>query len=112
MVDPIYYKGKFVPFLDEFVSYKGKLFAIAKDEDGLNYTLYQADEFRKRLAIKMKRKIDLKLAMRVCDMGRSAASEETHVRTVKETLYTGLGDRREDNEKAEDDNSIMSVLRS
>ena len=44
MVDPIYYKGKFVPFLDEFVSYKGKLFAIAKDEDGLNYTLYQADE--------------------------------------------------------------------
>ena len=42
MVDPIYYKGKFVPFLDEFVSYKGKLFAIAKDEDGLNYTLYQA----------------------------------------------------------------------
>ena len=51
MVDPIYYKGKFVPFLDEFVSYKGKLFAIAKDE------------FRKRLAIKMKRKIDLKLAI-------------------------------------------------
>ena len=45
-------------------------------------------------------------------MGRSAASEETHVRKVKETLYTGLGDRREDNEKAEDDNSIMSVLRS
>lgn len=63
MVDPIYYKGKFVPFLDEFVSYKDKLFAIAKDEDGLNYTLYQADEFRKRLAIKMKRKIDLKLAI-------------------------------------------------
>ena len=49
MVDPIYYKGKFVPFLDEFVSYKGKLFAIAKDEDGLNYTLYQANGFRKRL---------------------------------------------------------------
>ena len=63
MVDPIYYKGKFVQFLDEFVSYKGELFAIAKDEDGLNYTLYQADEFRKRLAIKMKRKIDLKLAI-------------------------------------------------
>ena len=63
MVDPIYYKGKFVPFLDEFVSYRGELFAIAKDEDGLNYTLYQADEFRKRLAIKMKRKIDLKLAI-------------------------------------------------
>ena len=63
MVDPIYYKGKFVPFFDELVSYKGKLFAIAKDEDGLNYTLYQADEFRKRLAIKMKRKIDLKLAI-------------------------------------------------
>ena len=63
MVDPIYYKGKFVPFLDEFVSYKVMLFAIAKDEDGQNYTLYQADEFRKRLAIKMKRKIDLKLAI-------------------------------------------------
>ena len=59
MVDPIYYKGKFVPFLDEFVSYKGKLFAIAK-----------------------------------------------------ETLYTGLGDRRKDNEKTEEDNSIMSILRS
>ena len=63
MVDPIYYKGKFVPFLDEFVSYKVKLFAIAKDEDGLNYTLYQANGFRKRLFIKMKRKIDLKLAI-------------------------------------------------
>ena len=40
-----------------------ELFAIAKDEDGLNYTLYQASGFRKRLAIKMKRKIDLKLAI-------------------------------------------------
>ena len=45
-------------------------------------------------------------------MGRSAASEETHVRKIKGALYTGLGDRREDNEKAEDDNSIMSVLQS
>ena len=35
MGEPIYYNGKFVPFLDEFVSYKGELFAIAKDEDGL-----------------------------------------------------------------------------
>ena len=63
MGEPMYYKGKFVPFLEEFVSYKGELFAIAKDEDGLNYTLYQASGFRKRLAIKMKRKIDLKLAI-------------------------------------------------
>ena len=31
---------------------------------------------------------------------------------IKGTLYAGLGDRREDNEKAEEDNSIMSVLRS
>ena len=35
-----------------------------------------------------------------------------HVRKIKGALYTGLGDRREDNEKAEEDNSIMSVLRS
>ena len=63
MGEPMYYNGKFVPFLDGFVSYKGELFAIAKDEDGLNYTLYQASGFRKRLAIKMKRKIDLKLAI-------------------------------------------------
>ena len=64
MGGPMYYNGKFVPFLDGFVSYKGELFAIAKDEDGLNYTLYQASGgFRKRLAIKMKRKIDLNLAI-------------------------------------------------
>ena len=40
------------------------------------------------------------------------AAWELHVRKIKGTLYTGLGDRREDNEKAEEDNSIMSVLRS
>ena len=40
------------------------------------------------------------------------ASGELHVKNIKGTLYTGLGDRREDNEKAEEDNSIMSVLRS
>ena len=37
---------------------------------------------------------------------------ELRMRKIKGTLYTGLGDRREDNEKAEEDNSIMSVLRS
>lgn len=35
-----------------------------------------------------------------------------NVRKIKGALYTGLGDRREDNEKTEEDNSIMSVLRS
>lgn len=40
------------------------------------------------------------------------ASGELHVKNIKGTLYTGLGDRREDNEKAEEDNSIMSILRS
>ena len=43
------------------------------------------------------------------DMG---ASGELNVKNIKGTLYTGLGDRREDNEKAEEDNSIMSILRS
>lgn len=40
------------------------------------------------------------------------AAGELRMRKIKGTLYTGLGDRREDNEKAEEDNSIMSVLRS
>lgn len=44
------------------------------------------------------------------DTERSEVSGESHVRKIKGTLYTGLGDRREDNEKAEEDNSIMSVL--
>lgn len=69
MGEPIYYKGKFVPFLDEFVSYKGKLFAIAKDEDGLNYTVYQADGFRKRFSIKMRKDIDLRLAVESEQLG-------------------------------------------
>ena len=34
------------------------------------------------------------------------------MRKVRETLYTGLGDRREDNEKTEEDNSIMSIGKS
>ena len=45
-------------------------------------------------------------------MERYEATGELHVRKIKGTLYTDLGDRREDNEKAEEDNSIMSVLRS
>ena len=52
MGEPMYYNGKFVPFLDGFVSYKGELFAIAKDEDGLNYTLYQAVDSEKGLPSK------------------------------------------------------------
>lgn len=40
------------------------------------------------------------------------AAGELRVRKIKGALYTGLGDRREDNEKTEEDNSIMSVLRS
>ena len=83
MGEPMYYNGKFVPFLDEFVSYKGELFAIAKDEDGLNYTLYQASGFRKRLSIKMKRKIDLKLAIESEKLGlrymKDDGSEEVFV---------------------------------
>ena len=38
------------------------------------------------------------------------AAGELRVRKIKGALYTGLGDRREDNEKTEEDNSIMSVL--
>ena len=46
------------------------------------------------------------------DAEKSEATGGFYVRKIKGTLYTGLGDRREDNEKAEEDNSIMSVLRS
>ena len=83
MGEPMYYNGKLVPFLNEFVLYKGELFAIAKDEDGLNYTLYQASGFRKRLAIKMKRKINLKLAIESEKLGiqymKDDGSEEVFI---------------------------------